>query len=334
MTKQLALVSARNGFGHSRRLFSIAKQLVETGLKVEFIATSRQINVIRSSELGPATNANLLTFRELSEGGIDMADFKTFSLQEEAPSLEVLRALESSCVVLSDNSFWASEYHDSFYLLGHFDWFRFWIQNKEHKLNPEELQTLKNLERLSWSKVKIWFRTVDFSFDPKPFVNTVTIPLIRYSEDLAIGSQMPRTDKIWVAFGTTGLHTNMLGGYSNLKNSLEYRESYLLHRVSHLPIAVIGRPGLGTIRDCLSSGTIFIPFCKPLDVELNNNVETLKRLELLPHFFSSGDWMQNVDSDVMLEQIDICNIRIQEYWLRSSANYADVTKIILEGVDL
>jgi hypothetical protein len=145
---------------------------------------------------------------------------------------------------------------------------------------------------------------------------------------------MPRTDKIWVALGTTGLHTNLLGKYSNLKNRLVPLESYMLHHASRLPMAVIGRPGLGTIRDCLSSGTVFIPFHNLLDIELDNNVETLKRLQLLPRFFSSGDWLKKVESDVMLEQIDICKTTIQEYWLRASASSADITNIILEGVDL
>jgi hypothetical protein len=274
----------------------------------------------------------MLTFHVLSEIGIDNADRKKFALQEEIPSSNTLRALQSSQIVLSDNSFWAANYHDNFYLLGHFDWFHYWINNQVNKLRSDTLDALRLLEVEAWKKVKVWFRTVDFSIGYCPQVKTVITPLIRYPSDLAPGSRKERINKFWLALGTTGLHKYRRRDFLGLEDKLILRESYNLHQIRPLPIALIGRPGLGTIRDCLSSGTVIIPISNLNDIELNQNVETLNRLKLIPEFFSDTNWTHQTENSEFLQQISDYETRIVDYWSKASAVTADVVSEILRGV--
>ena len=115
--------------------------------------------------------------------------------------------------------------------------------------------------------------------------------------------------------------------------SLINKESHFLHIEKLLPLAVIGRPGLGTIRDCLASATPFIPFWSTSDPELTSNVEALSKLGLIAEFWKNLNGESMESSKNLVSLISDFQPKILDYWTNNSVTSNICARIILEEID-
>lgn len=337
MTTRISLIAARNGLGHCRRLLNLSYALIELGFEIDFFATSRQMKLLSVDLEKIRLNPNRVKFLCIGDYGIDTMNMKFFTIEEPTPSHEVASALARSSAVISDNSTWASNYHENFYLLGHFDWFSIWLSLFARNSPKHLIRMLREIEALALSRVRVWFQTVDFTLNQTLLTRTLTIPLFRYHTDQSRSNPhgfLHNSEEIWLGFGTTGFDRAPQARFSNSKYQILMKESYNLHEAKQLPLALIGRPGLGTIRDCISSKTIFLPLSGDSNPELNNNVQTLRKFGLIPDF-----WVENIDGPELektlkLEQLIQCSARIGAYWEQKSSSATSIAKQILKEIAL
>jgi hypothetical protein len=126
--------------------------------------------------------------------------------------------------------------------------------------------------------------------------------------------------------GTTGLNKldeNALSAdFERLGLTLVAKESHK-HIEGELPALTLGRPGLGTIRDCLAMGIAFLPCWEGEDPELEANQETLKRIGLVP---ASWEGNQKPNMEIIREFLSDATFpdRIRDYWRRSSAPIIEI----------
>lgn len=334
MFHTISLVSARNGLGHTRRLINLAGGLILNGAKINLFATTRQLSLLRDEILEvKATSGSFKVFC-IEDFGFDTLDEKFFSWSTPEPSSDIIRALTESYVIISDNSTWPQKYNENFYLMGHFTWIQYW--NKIERFSTSSLNSIDRDELTKWPKVKKWFQLSDFSWQAPDFIRTKKIPLMRYTSDASMSlSQLKSRNEFlfWKASGTTGRDALMYIPDELKVFSFINRESFFLHNEKLLPLAVIGRPGLGTIRDCLASATPFIPIWSTSDPELTSNVEALSKLGLMTEFWKNlnSESMESPNSLVSL--IRDFQPRILEYWTNNSVASNVCAQIILEEVD-
>ena len=112
----------------------------------------------------------------------------------------------------------------------------------------------------------------------------MTINLPRYNSDILADKNKNETTDIWLSQGTTNLLDKSALSLNLLKDlGITERETYEFAESTGKPRLVLGRPGLGTIRDCLAMGIPFLPIWDKMDPELNSNVNHLVNLGLFPH---------------------------------------------------
>jgi len=335
---RVGLVAARNGFGHARRLLNLAIGFINIGLEVKIFVTARQAELMQQ-EINLYSNlTGRLKVITIGDYGIDTIDPKFFRLDElDRPDRFVIQSLESCDAVISDNSFWAAEFVQEFYLLGHFDWIRFWQTHKKQKLLKIQDEILEYHAHFWWPKVKIWFRTVDFGWSVPKEVHSTDLPLIRYYTDSTRNSKFRRQlNPVWIAYGTTGdrlFSPNEIDVHGLVKVE---KESFHLHTSKNKPHFLIGRPGLGTIRDCLSTGTIFLPCGDGGNPELVKNSAELEKLGLIPDFWSedkqsSQRVLRLKDPPSSLEDF---HEPLNEYWRNKSQIASNVAALILNRIRL
>jgi hypothetical protein len=271
LSDEIILVPSGNGLGHARRLVGIYNQLQLMNIRTTILLSERQhrlcSNEILNSKAGEVLTSNFKI-------GLDGPFTDSTS---SPPNKNLLNRISAAKTILSDNVLWPTSFNDNVFLHGHFSWVDYWTLSRE--VAPVDLQLEKIDSQLR--KLRGWFRTDFFSFPTTRIsVPQFPMPLIRYGNDDKFPEYERRWDEIWVSVGTTGdrhfsksdLLEDLRGRYT-VKNL----ETFEFHSTRSLPSMVIGRPGVGTLRDCLSSNTLFLSnFEKSQDPELRNNWAVMK----------------------------------------------------------
>jgi hypothetical protein len=251
------------------------------------------------------------------------------------PSIKILKIpktiidlIENADLVFSDNSLWPAKYSNSFYLLGHFDWVTHFLNSSPDYLNiVPNLDLIEDLalSELSLTKnIKIWFQTRDFILPPYFEVSSTNTPLLSYSTDNFISRN--RKNETWFAQGTTGKNFESL-----LLNPLNFtrvlkKETWEMSFNETIPLIVVGRPGLGTIRDCFASATCFYPLWTGYDLELDNNKKVLDRLNFGLNFTKVST------QDEALDYLQVISERMKQYWSDNSSTSDKVAKFLLDSI--
>lgn len=319
MSEDILLIPSGNGLGHARRLVAIYNQFQLQDVSCSILLSEKQ-NRLCSDEM---TNSKA--------GKVIISDLK-FGLDGpftnaivSAPSDALIERFSAARAIISDNVLWPSKYNDNVFLHGHFSWIDYWKQ--PHLIPPLEFQT--ELESTPWKNIRGWFKTSFLSFPETILeVNQFPMPLIRYcSDDKFLGYER-RWDEAWVSVGTTGdpefSKTDILEMIS--KNMvLRYLETFQFHYKRVLPGIVIGRPGAGTLRDCLSSNTLFISnFEGTLDPELRNNWAIMKK-----------EGLSSPDLNMSTSQFKRASSKYEQVWPHISApieEYVDKMLSIISEV--
>lgn len=319
---KIVFVSSPNGLGHARRLLHLIPSFISAKNKIYLLITKRQYMVL-SEDLHNLKIEVIL----IGNYGLDglLID----------PSINILKIpktiselISTADLVFSDNSLWPAKYATSFYLLGHFDWVTHFLHS-----SSDYLKTAPNIDLLEQVVIKEldltkniiqWFQTRDFILTPSFDVLSTKIPLLRYSTDNFLGKY--RQNETWFAQGTTGRNFE-----SKLLNPLNFtkalkKETWQISLHKSAPLLVVGRPGLGTIRDCFASATCFYPLWTGYDLELDNNVKVL-------HRFNFGlDFTKVSTRDETLVYLQTISEKMKQYWTDYSSTSNKVAKLILDSI--
>ena len=205
--------------------------------------------------------------------------------------------------------------------MGHFSWIDYW--------KTSNLKSQIEIDRAvaHASKISKWYTPVDFSQMPTTLgeIHRIEIPLSRYISD---PTNISKSNFASVSFsnGTTGLNkldeSALREGFERIGLAFVTKESHK-HIEGEIPGLTLGRPGLGTIRDCLAMGIAFLPCWDGEDPELEGNQDTLKRLGLIP---ASWEGNQKPNMEIIREFLndETFQDRIHDYWSRNSAPIVEI----------
>ena len=279
--KAIGLIASSNGLGHLRRIINLAIGFQDLGYRTEILAQSIQISRIQS-ELKSLNRS--LNFTPIEIYGIEGPAWFKSGCNLSQPPKKIIDKIDKLDFIVSDNSLWALRYCKKVYLFGHFNWIDYWTLGGFSNFSPTVKKVFEEELNL-FEKIRISFQFDIFSLNSNRLsnVNVKKINLMRYDSDFHMPISTNRQPIIWKAVGTTGLNSNRDFKFlEKSKLKIIEKETYKLTFSKYKPTLVIGRPGLGTIRDCLAAGVPFFPIWDKADVELNSNVNHLHMLGLLP----------------------------------------------------
>lgn len=222
--------------------------------------------------------------------------FVSFRSNDKTPNLGAFD------VVIADGVSWPALVHDTVFLVGNFIW-----DDYHHIQSGRPTKHLRSLE----GKIRSWIGFDSFAFPTALQIPRILQPIPAYYP--SIPKDTARRG-VWLAVGRTGDK----GSSPLLKSLVDYdfvrvRETYNLAGESSWPSIVIGRPGFGTIRDCLEFGIPFRPAEEyHLDCELQFNKNVLQDLGLL-----GGAAEQNANL------LDMPSPELTEKWETFSSNSID-----------
>jgi hypothetical protein len=251
----------------------------------------------------------------------------TFNVSQDNKS--VLKRISEANVILSDNIAWPAIYNDNVYLHGHFTWVDYWEQADVIDCDFAQLAIERDLK----DKIVGWFKPQTFGL-PSSFLasKVISMPLIRYPQDVEFKKYERRWSDIWVSVGTTRdqqYSKLVLEPLEKLGFRIQFLETFQFHNLKSLPGLVVGRPGLGTIRDCLASGTPFLDLkeiikAEVTDPELRSNVDAMDKSGLLI-----------TKEAVNLDSLAKLATQYLEFWNDNSTEinqYADKILMTLSGI--
>lgn len=316
----IGLVASQNGLGHARRLTHFSAAFKELGYEVTLYISSHQVLALSKEiqEVCPETEVI-----EIKGYGLDGPTQIKSTVREVPDSLK--RQFGELDYVLSDNLTWLGSFLDAFLLMGHFTWIDYWTLR-----HPNQGLEISNAI-LDARKISNWYSPVDFSQIPTCLsgIERIEIPLSRYMSDPKAPCNRDLTS-VSFSNGTTGLNQSdqneLRLALKKMNLVLRTRESHSFHK-DQIPTLTLGRPGLGTIRDCLAFGVPFLPYWVGDDPELLNNEATLKHIGLIPSEWKGNEKPNTAIIREFLEDAQIQG-RINAYWLQNSVPIVEILPIM------
>jgi hypothetical protein len=278
--RRILLVSSSNGLGHARRLSFLYNEFLKRGVPTGFILNDFQYTKCES-EIQNSANGEIVISN--TKNGLD-GPYSSFSDSQDNKSL--LKIISEADVVLSDNVVWPAIYNDKVYLHGHFTWVDYWEQLDVTDCDSTQLAIEKDLKE----KIAGWFKPETFGLASSFLASkAIPVPLIRYPRDVEFSKYDRKWSDVWVSVGTTRDQQYSILALEPLEIlgfRIQFLETFQFHNLKILPGLVVGRPGLGTIRDCLASGTPFLDLkelikAEVTDPELVSNLDAMEKSGLL-----------------------------------------------------
>lgn len=264
------LIPSTNGLGHARRLIHLVKYWNEFK-RIKLLLSPKQ-NLTLKSEINDVLASNFEVKIILYEGfGLDgYAHLSKPSLPEFA-NPTFFEDLHKASIVISDNCIWPLQFRSDCIIFGHFLWHD--VFKKEMQIGNVEFREVMDREQKLLERIKYAIGLKQFSFGEFDDITSdrkISFPL--YYE---YKKEKPRENEIWYASGTTGM--NRIERDSLIGDGIVFKESFELNLSDYLPQAIIGRPGLGTLRDCIEWNVPFGPLYSGQDVELWNNERVIQK---------------------------------------------------------
>jgi len=335
MALDIALVAARNGLGHARRLLHLASGLIELNTKVSLLLTLQQSELLKSEILSLANNMQNLSVIIIPKYGPDTLNFSHYIPDAPQPDREIIRTLSRVKVVISDNSLWPAQYSNSFFILGHFTWQQYWSKSSDEARKRFRPETSSEYDYKSFNRVINWFRTDIFGWDTPAGLSSTDIPILRYRSDKAIGEVKESLDakaEVWHANGTTSLNVVNTKHIKGNRLKLINRETFRMSTSNSRPLLVVGRPGMGTIRDCLAHSVPFLPLWSGEDPELERNSQILKELDLTPRAVIITEPLSKSETNFEILALKSKMFQLTAFWDKYSASATSVAQLILDKI--
>jgi hypothetical protein len=274
---RIALIASANGLGHARRLLHYAARW-RTESQITLVVTTRQRALLQNEIEFVDPFPPLIEVLECEVLGLQGPKFHAELVKTTRPNESVMRVLNDANWVITDNALWPFEYRPDSILFAQFIWIDYYMKSRQDWSSVITSDVFRKDLRL----LEVVSRCVslkDFGMGSVlELPNRTLTPLPKYIGDTDIRF----TDNAWIGYsvGTTGLaqKRNLFG----LKESffISQIETFEIMPLGTQPRGIIGRPGLGTIRDCIALG---IPFCSIHvdDYELSHNADVVKEIGVL-----------------------------------------------------
>ena len=281
MKDSIVAVSSANGLGHTKRLLRILNSFDESLWNKSLVCTQSQRTFIQDD----LEFSKDISFIQSESCGLDGPSVNPV-ISDVSHTLKDL--LSNARLVISDNVLWPLTFNERSLLVANFIWLDYW--KKRFKLDPlvskRQTSSLENLIKRDQLIIDN-YKVNSIQYLPFGWLDSIKpINFIGLPSKVSIGKSFGRSKEIWVVSGTTGL--DILPVPENTHIDYEFRtiETYNFGKKKDLPLAVIGRPGIGSITDTLSYKIPFLPFFSTRDPELIHNTGILKELGLLSLGFS------------------------------------------------
>lgn len=299
--KVVGLIPSINGFGHTRRLLSIANELTKNNVVCTFLLPcllSKQSAIPKLiAEYG--FRSKIVCFRDYTDGPYSIInsshDCNTNPLN-----------LNKFDYLLADTVTWVADFHDNVYLIAQFTWEQF-----KPKINKISID-----RRLTKFK-----RIYGFKYFTTNYIESQTnyeqIPLLDY---WGLGKYIKTNpiDKFVLANNGAQDPNFKLRDDIFLKSLdlVKGLEKYL--ELNTKPLAMICRPGLGAILECLSSGIAPVLF-ETHDPELSYNrqvalangwavdykkiepLTTIQKIDFVRNYMTHFERPTLVTSDILID---------------------------------
>lgn len=300
------------------------------GISVSIITTSRQVELLQLEARRLSSNLTFVVSDnqfELDGPALGHAAMQKFSI----PPSEIVELVSGSALCISDNLVWPARFANRFLLLANFLWSEYW----DFREGPIEAVLIqRDLEYQSAALIGGRFANEGLAWsDDKQIPVSSTYKFLRYDTDqkarkLQIGPQA------WVSKGTTGLATleAIFGSRDQQERnqSLAFKETWELWQGKALPSVVFGRPGVGTLRDCMAAGIPLYPIGYDIkDPELTANrrfAEDFFEIEKIG-FASNNSWEAYKTA---VEEIGHRRTSYLEKWDKISDNPENILTRLIE----
>ena len=327
---KLCLVASRNGHGHARRLLHLGIGLRLIGSHVTILCGKSSFSLIKRecSDLG----MNDIVIEEIeAEYDLGLDGPYCVSTEEELSiktKHKLFRKFALFDHVIGDNVLWPAEFANSFIFHGHFLWLDYYNLHNPNKRQYLKKQKIKDLSNLDLTK-KFFLNGI---FEIKSqFVKAERVkymPLMQYYSIPKAESSFTDgiNSTVWLAIGLTNSTSKHLLSFladtaQSMGINIQMKETFNLNS-SLKPSVVIGRPGLGTIRDIMSYGVDFIPIDYVSDPELSHNVEVLSDNRLI----RLGGSLE----DRILQSINLpLSMEIKSFWNANSVTVSEYASLCL-----
>ena len=297
---KICFIACSNGLGHARRLLHIAHTWYFYGFEVKLVVTEKQRTLLLDEWLELFGEESPEIFILQSAIGLQGPEYENSSFGYTSISEEVLLLLRRCDIVISDNSLWPFKFRKDTILLAHFLWVDYYekLMRQNIKISNRYLEFLADENRLVRDISN--FAAIDpfRAFELKQRQPFISLRLPFYN--LYVPSRDLNYKNILVTVGRTDLYKLNIDeiklNYPD--SSVVIGQTYNISRLNVLPDLVIGRAGLGTIRDCAEYGINF----KPLDTtdpELISNSEVLKILNRHETPDDADNQIMKVDKSIL-----------------------------------
>jgi hypothetical protein len=257
--KNFGFVPSVNGFGHTRRLLSLAIELTIMDYKCNFILPC--ILSSKSPILGIISehgfDYEIICIRELNDG-----PFVLKNQSHECKSYDIELSLKKYEYLIADTVTWVSNFHSDTYLFAQFTWEQY------HNRDTSDLDL--NNKLIKYKKI-FGFKYFTNQFI-KSQINYQEIPLLDYW-NLSRYSSLGNNGKFLIA--NSGAEDFKILT-SNDQFLSETKISYGLEKhlkINSKPLAIICRPGLGAILESISAGIVPILLdSEDYELEFNKKV--------------------------------------------------------------
>jgi hypothetical protein len=272
---KIGLVTSTNGLGHARRATYLALCFQEIGFQTIVFAGAEKIIYLKRELKSIGRSVD---FIEIETYGVEGPVWEKKGFKIRKPSKFILNELARCRIIISDNAIWPTKYDLPCVLFGHFNWLNYWEARGKGNLPSRTIDLFHEESELIKKFVSsIQFNNFSLNGPHNPS-KKISVGLLKYISD----SRLPKNinkNIAWFANGTTRL--NIISSLpKNGAFQYSYHETFKLIDSKEKPYLVVGRPGLGTIRDCMAAGILFVPAINDKDPELLANYESLRKLSL------------------------------------------------------
>ncbi len=286
---KVCLVASRNGHGHARRLLHLGIGLQLIGLQVTILCSTSSLSRIKS-ECSTLGMHDIVIESVKEEYALGLDGPYCANTEEELSTrtkVKLFRKFATFDHVIGDNVLWPAEFANSFFFHGHFLWLDYYNLQNPKTIQNVNKQKDKDLSNLELTKKFLLNSVFEIKSQYVKAERVRSMPLMHYYS--LPKSTSTFTDSVnstvWLALGLTNSTSKHLLSFlvdtvQSIGITIQVKETFNLNS-SLKPSVVIGRPGLGTIRDILNYGVDFIPIDYVSDPELSHNVKVLSDNRLI-----------------------------------------------------
>jgi hypothetical protein len=294
--KKITFLVCSNGFGHYKRCARVANKLLEIdkNIIVDFISRQNthkyQSDWIVSKKLNSNNRFNFIHGEATIE--IDGINKNKQSINYNGISWLDNKMIEKSDLVISDNLASILEIRSDVILMGSFLWSELIFNDNHKELNDYANLELKLIKDIVPEMIALRDMVMPFVINhTKPFL---TSWIVDFKYDLFVKTEI---NNILVLGGGTGYLDSDLADVCEILSSSEKYNIYTTNRISLLLSnnisydifgftndefkkidLIIGRPGIGTLTDCVAHGIPIFGVGESDNTEIQHNLKKITSL--------------------------------------------------------